>query len=252
MKKKILILPAAIAVLAAAFFITAAVPAKFDEISSYAEYHSTSDEHHYNREAVRKYAETATAKENLKNGDFRYLSPANNDSATNCANFVSQCLWAGGFEMNDEWYMRKYSDSVPGFKKLTDRIYTSGQRFISGSFGIGTAPDYTDMDYFWSLTWSCAGEQLKYCEKNIFSGSYEADDLDEFYDIVIEQDIKTGDVIYQSPGNIHHVLIVSNISDDGKAYFASHNPPVFDMEINSDTWNKYGFSGGVVIYKVKD
>lgn len=30
--------------------------------------------------------------------------------------------------------------------------------------------------------------------------------------------------IYQSPEDIHHVLIVSDVSDDGTVYFASRNP----------------------------
>lgn len=252
MKKKLLIPATVCILLVTAFFITAVVPAKYDEISREAGTQQDYNEYQYDRKAVRAYAEKATASENLKNGDFRYLSPNTMDRATNCANFVSQCLWAGGYEMTGKWYMKKYSDSVPQFKRITDKIFTTGRRFVSGSFGIGSASDYTDMNYAWSLTWSCAGVQLEYGRENYFEGVYEAGDIDEFYEIVEKENVRTGDIIFQSPENIHHVLIVSDVSDDGTVYFASHNPPLFDIKIDIDAWKKHGFSGGVLICKVRD
>ncbi len=154
--------------------------------------------------------------------------------------------------MTDQWYMRRYSDSVPYIKKLTDKVFTSAQRFISGSFGIGNANDYTDMDYCWSLTWSCAGDQIKYGTEHFYEERYDAASFEEFCDIVREHNIQTGDVIYQSPANIHHVVIISKITDDGTVYIASHNPPLFDKELNEDFWKKGGFSGGAAVLKVKD
>ena len=204
----------------------------------------------YNRSAVREYAEAGAGE--LQNGTFRYLSPSQGDNATNCANFVSQCLYAGGFEMNADWYMKKYSAGTSSVKRFSDKIYTTARRFVSGSFGFGTANDYTDMDYMWSLKWSCAGDQLEYGTDHFFEEKYEAETFDEFYEIIRNADIQAGDVIYQSVGSIHHVVIISDIDEEGTVYIASHNPPLFDCKLDEDGWNKRGFKGGAVIAKVKD
>ncbi|MCI6583381.1 MAG: amidase domain-containing protein [Oscillospiraceae bacterium] len=240
-----------ILIFAVAFTAIAAIPAEFDsnDIRDRFPLHQN-NENVYNRENVRKYVEYAS--DYLQNGTFRFLSPANGDSATDCANYVSQCLYAGGFEMTDLWYMKRYSDSVLKIKRITDKICTSLNRFNYVSYGIGNGADYTDMNYVWTYTWSCAGEQIDYFEKNFAEGRYEANNYEQFSELVKSKNINTGDVIYQCIDNIHHVVIVSDVSENGIVYISSHNPPLFDFEINEDSWQKSGFSGGAVILKIKD
>lgn len=251
MKKRRIIISLIIVILfsAAGFFITAVIPAKFEKNDIRSEF-PLKNETEYDRENVRRYAEYAS--EYLQNDTFRFLSPENGDSATDCANFVSQCLYAGGFKMTDEWYMKKYSETVPEIKRTTDKIALTLRRFISLSFDLCEGNDYTDTNYMWTYTWSCAGEQIDFFEDNFAEKTFEVNDFDKFSDIVKNENIKTGDIIYQSVGNIHHVVIVSKVSDDGTVYISSHNPPLFDCEINKDSWTKRGFSGGAVILKIKD
>lgn len=281
MRKIPAVLLTAVLVAAAMFAVICAIPAEFDKNDTHDRFKGDQEIRHltlcaektsedsdsdgvadccdqepdkanrfYNRSVVREYAKAAS--EELQNGTFRYLSPAQGDSATNCANFVSQCLYAGGFEMNEEWYMKKYSGGTSSLKRLSDKITTTAERFVSGSFGIGNANDYTDMDYKWSLIWSCAGDQLEYGTEHFFEGKYEVNTFDEFYEIIRKAHIETGDVIYQSVGNIHHVVIISDIDEEGTVYIASHNPPLFDCRLDEDGWKKHGFQGGAVIAEVKD
>lgn len=249
-KQKIIIILAVLILLSvSAFFITALIPAEFDTNDIRSEF-PLKNETEYDRENVRRYAEYASGY--LQNGTYRFLSPENGDSATDCANFVSQCLYAGGFSMTDEWYMKKYWDSVPEVKRVADKICTTFKRFIGSSYNLAEANDYTDTEYMWTYKWSCAGEQIRYFEENFAEEIFEVNDYSTFSETVKNENIKTGDVIYQSIGNVHHVVIVSYVSDEGTVYISSHNPPLFDCEINEDSWGKRGFSGGAVIMKIKD
>lgn len=249
-KKKILLVSAgSVLVLATAGIITAAVPAEYDEFS---EESRNTESRIYDRERVREYARAAA--EDPESTQFRYLDISNGDNATDCANYVSQCLWAGGYEMNDGWYMKKYSSSVPKIKRIADKVKTFARARLYEEFNVGKELDlyYTDMNYIWTNSWACAGVQLKYGEQKFFDGVTEVSDFSELKNAVSELNIQTGDIIYQSPGNIHHVVIVSDVDDEGNICIASHNPPLFDEKLDEEAWARRGFSGGAVIYKVSD
>lgn len=205
----------------------------------------------YNRRKAREHAQIAYT--TLKNGQFRYLSPANGDSATNCANYVSQCIYAGGYPMTENWYMKKYDSSTPKIKKFTDKLTSFTKSRLFESFDIGKSTDqyYTDMSYIWTNSWSCANVQAEYGEKNFFDESIIITDYSDVSATVLEHGVQSGDVIYQGIDDKHHVLMISDVGDDGTLFVSSHNPPKYQEKVDEAFWKKGGFSQ-VVIYKVKD
>ncbi len=205
----------------------------------------------YNRYKAREHAKAAYS--TLENGRFRYLSTANGDSATNCANYVSQCINAGGYQMTENWYMQKYDDSTPEIKRFTDKLtsWTKSRLYESFDIGSQTSQYYTDMSYIWTNSWSCANVQAKYGEENFFGESIVITDYSDLSGSVLDQGVQSGDVIYQGIDDKHHVLMITNVSDDGTLFVSSHNPPKYEEKLDEDFWKKGGFNNAV-IYKVKD
>lgn len=255
-KKKILIVTgAALLVIAAATAALAFMPVKYEKTDISAVLGVISDTEvngKYDREAVCRYA--AAAAEDPAEEIFRYFDPGKGDSATDCANFVSQCLWAGGWKMTDEWYMKKYSSSVPKPKRMFEKLKTFVRARISENTELIDENELysTDMEYVWTNLWSCAGIQSEYGMERFFSGRFEVPEYSDLAETVLKNDIKPGDIVYQSIDNIHHVLIITGVSSDGEISFSSHNPLKYDQKIDEKTWRTFGFSGGAVIFKVRD
>ena len=59
-----------------------------------------------------------------------------------CENFVSQCLYAGGLEMNSYWYMREHHF----YDRFGDLFSNKAQNW----------------SYEWSLNWTIANDQCNY------------------------------------------------------------------------------------------
>ena len=78
-------------------------------------------------------------------------NPAYRSVDSDCANFVSQCLYAGGFPQTDEWYYDwayNYSDSWYGADSLKNYLkYTYGARQLVSKWtndGVGSSYAYVN------------------------------------------------------------------------------------------------------------
>ena len=144
-----------------------------------------------------------------------------------CANFVSQCLKAGGIAMKDSWHYYK--------KPLKS--------------------DYT-------ISWSAAKEQYEYFN-NPYRGYRQEDVGEETIQLWSKQGIacnkdiiKEGDLIYFADRKnriITHAAIVSGIGAGNEIYYAAHSRPnayeplsdhfdeymVFVIRIRDDAINGY-------------
>ncbi|MDO5559492.1 MAG: amidase domain-containing protein [Oscillospiraceae bacterium] len=253
MKKKRKILITAVTVLCcviAAASVIKAIPAEYENITVPVYYNTDSNQTTYNREKVREYARFACT--DPDNGTFRYLDRSNGDTATDCANFVSQCIYAGGYPMTDEWYMKKYSDKVPKIRRILDKITGKAAMIWHDYTGkADTYGEYTEMNYLWTYPWTCAGVQSQYGENYFFGDHYTVSDYSSLKKIVLDNNIQTGDVIYQGTDK-HHVMIITNVDEDGTLYISSHNPVLYDHKLDEVFWEKGGFGGTCQLYKVKD
>lgn len=178
----------------------------------------------YDRDAAINYA---LEWYNKYNPDYPNFS-----SSGDCANFVSQCLKAGGFQMNEYWhcYPRNVEEVNP--------IYALVFNFIK-----------------WSYTpaWSAAKDQYEYLKNsNIVTGETIISNPEDIAAAINdpENPIKVGDVMYLKwdKDYPHHATIISKIKDD-MIYYAAHTD-AYDEKPLSAFFNG-DKSGTAYILKIK-
>lgn len=132
----------------------------------------------------------------------------NFSSSGDCANFVSQCLKAGGFQMNEYWhcYPRNVEEVNPIYALIINSIK-------------------------WSYTpaWSAAKEQYEYLKNsNIVTGETIISNPEDIAAAINdpENPVKVGDVMYLQweDEHPHHATIISKIENDMICY-AAHTKP---------------------------
>ena len=148
----------------------------------------------YNREAAYIYSQLFYDNYNsyyprMKKGD--------------CANFVSQCIFAGGLEMNEEWHMIKRSI----FEKIN--------------------PEPSSLWFSWTKTWTMANEQYHYFKEHYGVQTYIIYPDDSISEFVSNHNIQKGDLLYFNEKNeseeqdVHHASIISSVKN-GDIYYAAH------------------------------
>lgn len=178
----------------------------------------------YDRDAAINYA---LEWYNKYNPDYPNFS-----SSGDCANFVSQCLKAGGFQMNEYWHC------YPRNVKEVNPIYALIFNFIK-----------------WSYTpaWSAAKDQYEYLKNsNIVTGETIISNPEDIAAAINdpENPIKVGDVMYLKwdKDYPHHATIISKIKDD-MIYYAAHTD-AYDEKPLSAFFNG-DKSGTAYILKIK-
>ena len=178
----------------------------------------------YDRDAAINYA---LEWYNKYNPDYPNFS-----SSGDCANFVSQCLKASGFQMNEYWHC------YPRNVKEVNPIYALIFNFIK-----------------WSYTpaWSAAKDQYEYLKNsNIVTGETIISNPDDIAAAINdpENPIKVGDVMYLKwdKDYPHHATIISKIKDD-MIYYAAHTD-AYDEKPLSAFFNG-DKSGTAYILKIK-
>ena len=170
----------------------------------------------YNREGAVAYA--------LKYGGAGYLSGQRNDYyynyRTNCANFVSQCLAAGGIKYNSSWYSHRNSKNriVPSF--------------------------WNNDNYDWDVAepWRLAAKQFEY-----FSDASNGYIWGDVLTIKTKYAVKTaadywgiqpGDLLYVSDdyGNVTHAMIVTKV-ENGEIYYAGNTDEKVDARLSENMGN---------------
>ena len=142
--------------------------------------------------------------------------------STNCANFVSQCLYAGGIKENEFWYSKE--------KKK------------------GEAWDIAE-------AWRLAKNQHDYFadpENGFINGEViTITPEDDVETILNDQNIQKGDLMYflDKEGNVEHATIISRI-DEGEILFSGNTKRRYDYPLKealeSDSYM------GVFIIRIKD
>ncbi len=156
----------------------------------------------------------------------------NFSSSGDCANFVSQCLKAGGFQMNEYWHC------YPRNVKEVNPIYALIFNFIK-----------------WSYTpaWSAAKDQYEYLKNsNIVTGETIISTPEDIAAAINdpENPVKVGDVMYLQweDEHPHHATIISKIKGD-MIHFAAHTDP-YDEKPLSAFFNEKK-NGTAYILKIK-
>lgn len=178
----------------------------------------------YDRDAAINYA---LEWYNKYNPDYPNFS-----SSGDCANFVSQCLKAGGFQMNEYWHC------YPRNVKEVNPIYALIFNFIK-----------------WSYTpaWSAAKDQYEHLKNsNIVTGETIISNPEDIAAAINdpENPVKVGDVMYLQweDEHPHHATIISKIEDD-MIHFAAHTDPYYKKPLSAFFNEKK--NGTAYILKIK-
>ncbi len=181
----------------------------------------------YDREAVQEYALTWSSE--IINGFFtekyNYEYIFFTGKASDCANFVSQCVYAGGLKMNDEWRMKNVNGFISFF---ADKLPTGKD------------------DYLWTRTWSLADNQFQFFSSyfslktaSLISADYRKNDslLNELISI---NNIQVGDVLYfmDSETDVAHASIITGVTEND-IYYSAHSDPATNKSLSTVIKEKY-------------
>ena len=154
----------------------------------------------YNRDKAIKYAKRYY---NSPNTSFPYFSRGD------CANFVSQCINAGGINYTKEWYCNRI------------QRHTDHPRY-----------DYTK-------TWSCVVDQFRYFllwgfTKYVIRITKKTSEND-FKRLIKQYNIRKGDLIYMDfdgNGSLDHATMISSIANGKTIKYTGHTNSQFDKKIS--------------------
>ena len=200
------------------------------------------------REDAREYMEEyATDEKSERNENYPSYS-------TNCANYVSQCLSAGGVNtVYGEWFCSGKQNLNKKDQLLYKGLFTPIDRLIWKN-NIYYNADDPDYDVLLSKTWNNADAQYKYfsnsengyCEgETIKISSYE-----ELQEALKTYNIQTGDLLYwddEGDGNANHATIISKV--DNGLYYAGNTSARFDELVTEEKFEHYE---AIYIVRLKD
>lgn len=166
----------------------------------------------YNRSTAAAYARNHYAVGTF-NSNYPDLSLIGGD----CANFVSQCMYAGGREMTDRW-----------------SIYQRNSTYMKPA-------NVDQLNYSWVLTdpspWISAGAFNSYWSNNSYTYTYSVSDYELNHDTIFWEDIFIGDPV-QLMNKVYwwyeafHTMIIVGYDDDNHDFkYAGHTNSVFDASI---------------------
>jgi len=160
-----------------------------------------------------------------------------------CANFVSQCLVAGGLKMNDDWYFYQHINTAVALPGITN-IYYRDKNGVLVSYPIS---------YYFSAPWTGANAQYEYFS-NLANGYTSTNVVKinsacEISYALSHYNIKPGDLMYFSRDGgktAYHTTIISSVMNDDIKYCA-HTRGRKDKKLSEAIGNE-----SVIIVRLND
>ena len=163
----------------------------------------------YDREAAVEYAHKYHDSWNSEYYEY---------SGGDCANFVSQCLVAGGIAMNDVWYsVKKAATNFWNFNWLKKLFH----------------PKY---EYDWDISesWRLAAPQYEYLKNSgLVRDEITIKPEDDMQKLIEDYNIQIGDIMYfaDSDGEPNHAVIITKI-EEGMIYYSAHTESRMDQAVS--------------------
>lgn len=159
---------------------------------------------------------------------------------SDCANFVSQCLYAGGMTSmtlgNDGWHCFKTK------KKWYD---------ISNIFGLFRYKYYYNWDV--GSAWRLANEQYKYFKESVYKNEcFMLKKKTNIGNAIKKHHIQKGDLMYfdfEGDSHIEHATMISKVGK-GRIYYTAHTDSKWNEDIN--TFFKKHKDGIIYVITIKD
>ena len=165
------------------------------------------------------------------------------DTGTDCANFVSQCLVAGGIEMDNMWHYY-HQPNMP-----LEAAYQPDNPFIKYYYDSDGKTTLLTHDYDFTPVWAVVTPQFEYYSnpENGYTGKPPVviTSPDELAGAVEKYGIQKGDLMYWSKDGgktLYHATIISDI-EDGKIKYAGHTNPAK----RTDLYDRMNENGETVV-----
>jgi len=194
----------------------------------------------YDRDAAIAYAEKWSGKDSFFDRWLNYIGNTRNTEyysySQNCANFVSQCLFSGGIQNNEEWHSYKEFN-------LNKHLWNI-LSVVSSNYW-----------YDWDITeaWRLAQKQYEYFsnkDNGFINGEViKISNVDEISNVIKEKDIKKGDLLYWSSDSgetVHHATMISSVTEDDILY-TGNTSSRFDASLSKALKNET-----VLIVRIND
>ena len=170
----------------------------------------------YDRDAAVEYADEWN--DDANTDEYEFFGGRGGD----CANFVSQCLKAGGIEENDGWHCERHAGW--SWALILFNLITTGTIYTW---------DYSDSWLYADKHFSFFSDQKNGYINGLPIKMTEKSDLGS---VIENYNIQKGDLLYfcNSKGEVYHATIISNV-DSSMIYYAAHSAPNFDKPLSSFT-----------------
>jgi hypothetical protein len=148
------------------------------------------------------------------------FNPEYHTSDNDCTNFVSQCLYAGGYKMTEDWFMVKAKDSeVNLFFKAFIKI---------------TADQSTEDGWIWTKSWVVLKEFYPYKSQSLYSTKElyidKASNIENVFKN--ERSPNVGDImIFVDGGGVCHATLITKVTDK-EIYYSAHSEPRSNYELS--------------------
>ena len=166
-----------------------------------------------------------------------------NTGTADCANFVSQCLVAGGLKMNDDWYFNQHINTADVLPGTTDICYRDKY---------GAYVSYP-ISYYFTAPWTKAKTQYEYFSNT--ANGYTSTNVVKINSVceisyaVSHYNIKPGDLMYFSRDGgktAYHATIISSVTNNDIKYCA-HTDGRKDQKLSEKIGNE-----SVIIVRLND
>ena len=141
-----------------------------------------------------------------------------------CANFISQCLFAGGIPMDNQWHSYRYNNIT--FKNF--------YRYLL----------FTNSKYDWDVgaSWRLADLHFKYfsdpANRNTY-GTIMINSPNKVWRYACQFDLRKGDIIYfakRQGGDIYHVAMITDIKNQD-IYYGAHTTNCYNRSLKKNMKN---------------
>jgi RHS repeat-associated protein len=163
----------------------------------------------YDRNAAKEYAKKWSESRNTEYYDY----------SSDCANFVSQCLLAGGFKMDDNWHSYKKERWAVDIRRI-------------GSVMKGNRNQ--DFDWDISENWRLATKQYSHFKNSdLTSGEVIINEKDNMANVIKNNNIQIGDIMYFKfdQAKPHHATMITKIEND-MIYYSAHTNNANDKALS--------------------
>jgi hypothetical protein len=141
--------------------------------------------------------------------------------SSDCTNFTSQCLYAGGITMTENWHSYK-EGIMPSINSIIVGLaYPNLLQYIIPAYIVGGSIKY-DHTYAWCRV----RYQLPFFDKDRYSEGVEIITKENLDEITVSGRVEIGDLMYfdnETDGDYSHSAIVSRVNEEEKICYAAHS-----------------------------